>query len=195
MSKNLNISENQKKVLIGLLLVGLLTTGVLIGSSLSKDKANEQSIYNTESNRVEENIEAKDIFDPVYFEIGKEMTFATQTIKVNSFRIETTLSSEYSTPWVAAPGTKFVVVDQTVVNTTSNPFVFEEGVLIDSKGSRYDASGDAIGSVDNYLAVRDLAPGIPETGISVYIVPQDSTGFEFGALNARTEKLNLTKLR
>ncbi len=188
--------EQKPKVLYLIIFVAILVIGILIGmlTSNRRSKDNTVLIQAENSEKATEDIGVKDVFEKNYFEIGQEMAFATQTIKVSGAKFETVLQSEYSNPWVAKSGTKFIVVEQTVVNTTANSFMFEECVIFDSEGRKYEASGDAIGNIDNYMAVRDLAPGIPETGVSVYIVPESSTGFEFGALNARTEKLNLTKL-
>ncbi len=128
-----------------------------------------------------------------YHKTTDTIKFSTQDLKVNSIHSAPTLSSEYSPPWIAKEGTKFIVVDHAVTNTTNNPFMYDPLQLFDKDGKRYEASSDAIGNVDNYMNSRTLAPGVPETGVTVYIVPVDSKDFEFGGLNGKTEILQLIK--
>lgn len=104
--------------------------------------------------------------------VGTEMTFATIKAKINSVRSASTISTSnpYSDPEAAGDGAVFVVVNLTQTNITSTPFTYREFILIDENGKNYSPF-NAIGSIDNYMDVRELSPDIPETGNAVYRVP------------------------
>ncbi|MEI6711640.1 MAG: hypothetical protein WCK88_05685 [bacterium] len=52
---------------------------------------------------------------------------------------------------------------------------------MDDKNRTYNPY-ETIGKIDNYLQMRELAPGIPENGKMVYEVPKDSTSYYFRIL-------------
>lgn len=67
-----------------------------------------------------------------------------------------------------------------VTNTTGNPFDFYPSpgfALHDARGRSFETYEDTIGSVDEYLNVRALAPDIPERGVLVYEVPDDASDY------------------
>lgn len=128
------------------------------------------------------------------YKVGDTVPFATQTFKVNSVTVATSIreNNSYSKPTYAKDGTKFIVINVTVTNTTSTPFSFDDYILYDNKDRQYNAFND-IGDIDNYMAVRDLEPSIPETGVVVYQVPNDATEFRLGAIKDGTNKMLLVK--
>jgi large-conductance mechanosensitive channel len=128
------------------------------------------------------------------YKTGDTVAFATQTLKVDSIRKATSIreDNDYSDSTYAKDGTKFLVINITVTNTTSAPFTFDDYALYDNKDRQYNAF-DSIGDIDNYMAGRDLEPSIPETGVVVYQVPNDATEFRFGGANADTNKISLVK--
>lgn len=119
--------------------------------------------------------------------IGEEITFATQTMRVNSITATDTIQSGsyYVATTSAGDGAKFIVINITVTNTTKNTYRYEDFNLIDSTNRQYEAY-DAIGYIDNYMDTRELAPSIPETGNAVYRVPTDANEFNFGDKKAGT---------
>ena len=137
--------------------------------------------------------DGKQGFKSKYYKIGDEITFSSVKMKVNSVRSTHTLSAQYSSPWVASSGTKFIVVDHSATNITDSPYSFDEFILFDKDNKQYNASSEAIGKVDNYMTSRELAPGVPETGVSVFIVPESTKEFQFGGRNAKTDILELVK--
>lgn len=121
---------------------------------------------------------------------GQEVEFATQKMKFNRGYSETTLTASYGSPLVADQGTKFVVVDHTVTNTTNTPFTYNNYILLDGEDKLYNPTS-AIGVVDNYMDVRELAPNVPETGLAIFKVPASTIKFKFGAAKGGTSELHV----
>jgi len=66
--------------------------------------------------------------------------------------------------------------------------MFEPYKLEDNFDRQYSTYSDSIGSVDNYLNVRTLSPGVKENGNIVYEIPSDSTGYSLLVLKAGTNE-------
>lgn len=119
--------------------------------------------------------------------IGEESLVGGMTLKVNSSKETQTLTAQYSSPVAASEGTKFILVDLTLTNEGNSDALFfadNNFKLIDTEKNReYTTDSDNIVSVDNYLASRKLAPGIPERGIIIYKVPKTMTKYALVALN------------
>ena len=129
--------------------------------------------------------------------IGDEVTLATQTIKINSATETQTLSGGYGSPDVAPSGSKYVVVNLTITNTTNSSYNFDPQsgyVLIDDKKREFSAQ-TSIGKVNNYLDERTLQPSIPETGVIVYLIPSDSTNYSINQLKGGTKELYQINLK
>ncbi len=124
---------------------------------------------------------------------GEEITYATQTMRFNLAKSATSVSSQYGTPLVADPGTKFILIDHTVANTTDSPFMYEPYILYDKDNKQYNASDQTIGHVDNYLTVRELAPNVPETGVVMFKVPSATKEFKFGAGKGGTSEIHIVE--
>ena len=119
--------------------------------------------------------------------IGQEGDVSGMKFKVNSSRETSTLTAKYSNPATAPEGTKFIVVNMTLINNGDSDATFfadNNFRIIDTiKSRQYTTDSDNLTNVDNYLAVRKLAPGIPETGDLVYKVPKDMTQYSFVGLD------------
>lgn len=111
--------------------------------------------------------------------IGEDFDLATIKVKVNGLEEKNTITSEFGTPAIAKENTKFVVLNLDITNITPDKFSFyTEGInLVDNKGRTFGTYDDAIGSIDNYLNVRDLSPSITEKGVLVYELPNDATNY------------------
>jgi hypothetical protein len=162
-------------------------------NAITKAFSGISSDSNVSNPSTTKNDDGKQGHETVYHQLGDTIEFSTQKMKVNSVRTSTTITAQYGSPWVAQTGTKFIIVDLTVTNTGNSPITFEDFQLFDSSGKRYNASNESIGKIDNYLAVRELAPSVPETGVSVYVVPTGTNDFEFGGLNGKTQKIDVIK--
>ncbi len=113
-------------------------------------------------------------------DIGEEVDITTMKIKVNKAEEKNSISSQYGDAKAAKEGTKFVVVDLNVTNTTDSKFTFSPNkalALVDDKNRKYETYEDSIGSIDKYLDMRELSPSIAETGVLVYEVPNDSANY------------------
>ena len=129
--------------------------------------------------------------------IGDEVTLATQTIKINSATETQTLSGGYGNPDVAPSGSKYVVINMTITNTTKSSYNFDpQGgyVLIDDKKREFSAQ-TSIGKIDNYLDERTLQPSIPETGVIVYLIPSDATSYSINELKGGVKELYQINLK
>lgn len=130
--------------------------------------------------------------------IGDEVVLATENIKVNSSTEQQTISSQYGTPKVAKNGTKFVIINLDITNTTKSEFTFAPDdvfVLIDNQKREYQTYNDSIGSIDNYLNYASLSPSVTETGVLVYEVPTNATSYNLVTSKEGTKDLYEIKLK
>lgn len=124
--------------------------------------------------------------------IGEDIQLATIKFKVSNSSEKQTLSGGFGSPAIAKEGAKFVVIDLSITNTTNAQFTFlpDDGFrLIDDKDRQFTTYGDTIGKVNNYLNVRKLSPGIVESGVLVYEIPQDSTSYSFAVGKGGTNEI------
>lgn len=130
-------------------------------------------------------------------EIGEEVNLATINLLVNKIEEKQTLNPKYGSPEVAAKNAKFVVINADFTNVTDAPFTFwTDGMVIkDQKGRNYDPYDDSIGSVDNYIDARDLAPNITENGNMVFEIPQDAESYTMNIGKAGTNEIYSIKLK
>jgi hypothetical protein len=120
--------------------------------------------------------EAQDEYVFIEKSIKDKIELATIRFKVNSVKESQTLSGGFGTPAIAKENAKFVIIDLSITNITDANFTFfpdDRFRLVDDKGRQFTTYGDTIGSVENYLNVRELAPSITESGVLVYEIPKD----------------------
>lgn len=130
--------------------------------------------------------------------IGDAIALATGTIKINKVEEAKTLSSKYGTPKVATEGTKFIVVNLDVTNTTKSEFTFAPDdvfLLVDNQKREYRTYNDSIGAIDDYLNYKTLSPSIKETGNLVYEIPEDATSYSLVTSKSGTNELYMIKLK
>lgn len=127
--------------------------------------------------------------------IGDDVELATMKFKVNTAEEKQVLKRSYGET-TASEDTKFVVLNMTATNITSDSYDFAEDdfKLIDDKGRKFDAFG-SIGNVDNYLDVRSLQPSIPETGVVVFKIPSDATNYGIQIGKKDTNEIYRVKLK
>lgn len=124
--------------------------------------------------------------------IGDELVMATGNVTVTNIEEKQSISSSYSSPKVAKEGAKFVVVTVEITNTTDSTFIFfpdDVFFILDGKNREYDVYNNTIGSIDNYMDSRELAPDIKETGVIVYELPSDATRYSLVTQKAGTKEL------
>lgn len=130
--------------------------------------------------------------------VGEEAVLATIKFKVNNSSEKQTLSGGFGSPAIAKEGAKFVVIDLSITNTTNASFTFlpDDGFrLIDDKDRQFTTYRNTIGKVDNYLNVRELSPGIAESGVLVYEIPQDSVSYSFAVGKGGTSEIYRVQLK
>ncbi|MFA7676485.1 MAG: DUF4352 domain-containing protein [Candidatus Shapirobacteria bacterium] len=132
----------------------------------------------------------KDNLQIIEKKIGDEVTLATLNIKINSIEEKQILNAKYGSPKVAKEGTKFVVVNLDVTNTTNSQFDFStDSIIVDNKDREFSIYSDSIGAVDDYLNYRELSPSVKETGSLIYELPNDATNYSFMIAKAGTKEL------
>lgn len=112
--------------------------------------------------------------------LGEEVDITKMKIKVNKSEEKNSISSQYGDAKSAKEGTKFVVIDLSVTNTTDGKFTFSPNntlQLTDNQNRKYQTYEDTIMNIDNYLDMRELSPSIAESGVLVYEIPNDSTSY------------------
>ena len=110
---------------------------------------------------------------------------------------ETMIQNSDSPPKVADQGTKFVVINMTITNTTKAPFRFEakDLLVIDDEDTKYTPYGETIGNIDDYLDYQTLSPNIPKTGLVVYQLPNAVSSYSFIIAKGGTNDLYVFKLK
>lgn len=129
--------------------------------------------------------------------IGDEVQLATVMFKVNSAKESDVITSQYSSPKAAKEGAKFVIVDLDMTNTTKETFYHADDgfVLVDQLERAFEPYGDTVGNIDNYLAMRDLAPNITEKGLMVFEVPDDASSYSLNIGKAGTSEVYSVRLK
>ncbi len=126
--------------------------------------------------------------------VGEEIKLSTINLKVNSSKEETILNKTYDSPAVATQGSKFVVIDLNVTNTTKAEFDFDPDFpLVDNKDREF--SENSIGLIDSYIIYRTLSPNIAENGFIVYEVPNDAESYSLLIGKAGTDEYYKIKLK
>ncbi len=175
-------------VVIGIVIV------FFIGSEYRAYKVRKaiDEVFNTE--KTVEPASSKNIIQK---NVGDEFQLAMGTIKINGSEEKTILSGDFGTPISAKEGTKFVIVDLDVTNTTNEKITFYPSniYLVDNQDRTYETYENTIGSVDNYLDVRDLSPSIKENGVLVFELPDDATSYAFQIDKNGTNDRYLVKLK
>ncbi len=112
--------------------------------------------------------------------LGEEIDIVKMKLTVNKSEEKNSISSKYGDAKSAKDNAKFVVVDLSVTNSTDSEFNFSPNntlQLVDNQNRKYKTYDDSIGTVDNYLDVRELSPSIAESGVLVYEIPNDASNY------------------
>ena len=104
--------------------------------------------------------------------VGEVAEFATVNVKVNSAEFTNEVSNEFDT-FTAQPGTKILVVDYSLENTTKQGLSWEPLSVIDDQDREFTPSLDASQSIENYIYYDELKPNIVLTGKTAYEIPDN----------------------
>lgn len=173
---------NKRNILIiAIILVSVLIVIVLlIAKPFSDNKASEtQNSGQSETGRTADYVigdvgmstyDGTEIEDVDLYKVGEFMEFATQKMRVNSAELTDTISdgSGYSSPAVAGDGTKFLVINITVENTSVAPFKYRDFMAYTSKDLKLEkqySAYDSYGEINDSMQHRDLQPSISKTVI------------------------------
>ncbi len=173
-----------------ILLVIILATVVVTMKLTDKENKSIKSDSNTSTTAPTDNTnKTEELYaDAKIYTIGQDAAFQSVTLNVNNVKSVSSTSSSYGSPIFAEKGTKFVVINLTVTNTTPNPFVYNPFLLIDQKDRTYNTYEYTIGNIDNYIDGSTLSPSIPKTGNAIYQVPEDSKSLRLGGQIGNTGK-------
>lgn len=198
----------KKEILIPVfiaLAIGLIG-GFFIGQEYTKQKivnSIEEAFSDTSSNdgkKAEESGEmAEEVkkMNNINVSIGDTVELATFKYVVNEVQEKDLIKSDYGQPHLATEGTKFVIVDLAVTNTTSETFDYDDSspVLEDSNGDFYKTYSDTIGNIDNYMDWRELSPNIPETGVIVFQIPKTVDSYQLLTAKANSNDIYRVELK
>lgn len=182
------------KLGIALLIVLGIVLVFVIGSEYRAYKVKKaiNEVFNTEN--TPEPAKNKNIVEK---KIGEEFQLTMGKMKINSVEEKSVLSGSFGSPVAAKEGTKFVILDLDVTNTTNDKITFVPSTidLVDNKERTFETYEDTIGNVDNYLEMRDLSPSIKENGVLVYELPDDATSYALEIDKGGTSDRYMVKLK
>lgn len=124
--------------------------------------------------------EKKDDFVFIEKNIGDTIELATLKFKINKAEEKQSLvHSLWGVTATAREDAKFILISMDVTNITKDAFDFnfKDVPLIDQNERKFLSYERSIGSVDNYLQMQRLSPGIKESGFIVYELPKDATSY------------------
>ncbi len=127
--------------------------------------------------------------------VGETNTYATQDVRVNSAHVTDTLTSPTGEVLsTAEDGTKYLIINMTVKNTTDAPIRYRSFNLMMSDGS-YMSDDDSVALyLSNGLFEADLNPKVPETGDDVFTIPSSAHEGVLGGTIGNTSHFLGTKL-
>lgn len=110
--------------------------------------------------------------------LGSVAALKTMKLKVNSVSETSELKTEYDKT-LAPTGTKYVVFQLEVENTTKKPFNMDTDsmVLVDTQERTFNQADDVYCSIDDLIEYEEIAPNIKKTGSLVFNVPTDATNY------------------
>ncbi len=122
--------------------------------------------------------------------VNDEIILSTIKLRVNHVEEKQTVTSKYSSPRTAKEGTKFVIVNADVTNTTNKAFTFPPDlIVVDNKNREFKTYAESTNTIDNYLDYRELSPGITENGNWVYELPADAESYKLYIKKSGTKEL------
>jgi hypothetical protein len=196
-----NVQNKPLKPIIIALVIGLVL-GFFSGQEYTKYSIRQsfsEAFSDTgmmESDKESESLtEAINKKNDINVSIGDLVELATYKFTVNSVEEKEMIKSSYGQPHLATEGTKFVIADMNVTNTTSETFYFQDSsyLIEDPNGDLYQAYGDTIGNIDDYLDMQDLSPNIPLSGVMVFQLPNSVNSYEL--LISKTNTNDIYKVR
>lgn len=167
-----------------------------IRSALSKSFNNTEESTNTLTGLFaddeNEQVEQEKVIEK---NIGDEVQLATINFKVNSSEEIESYGIPFSSPVVPKQGTKLIVVNLDITNTTKEPFYFggyEAGAIIDDQDRIFQPHDEFLG--DKGLG-SDLAPNISRTGDVLFEIPEDAVSYSFAMAKSGTNEIYKIKLK
>lgn len=132
-------------------------------------------------------------YEIVKHDRGEEISFKTQKMKFNSVLTKKTIDLPDGRIAKAGEGNMYLVVNQTVTNTTDEPTTYVPYMLFDRNDYRYRTIGAEDLTYGNYLFGRTLQPGQAESGTITFKVPESIKNYKFGALKTGTNEMHVVE--
>lgn len=176
------MTKKSKAITVAVVLIIIVATAGITMKLLNKDGTSTQTkdTVNTSSADVSSTKSGSEYAEAKIYKVGETANFQSVSLKVNSSKTTKTTSSSYGSPIFAEQGTKFVIINLTVTNTTQNSFIYNPFVLVDQKDRTYSSYENTIGNLDDYLDGATLSPSVPKTGMAMYQIPEDSKTLRLG---------------
>lgn len=174
-------------IIVALVLVS--GTAYMLGSNQNSTDGGSREVETNKNVSQKNHVDNAKLVNP-----GEVAEYATLNLIVNDAKASKQVV-HYGNSYVADAGTKFLIVDITVTNTTDMPFnansfglLDDHNVYIDSvRGQPADAAEDAI-------IFQTLNPNVPTHAVDIFVIPEDMTATNYGSINANTDQFVGVKL-
>ncbi len=190
--------SNKKIILIVVSVIVLIGLGILGGMEYKAYQVRSaiREVFNTDISSTSNSSSEKNDIQFVDKSMNEEIALATLKYKVNGAEEKQIIEDSFPAPLVATEGAKFIIVNTTYTNTIGSEFYLNEQDfnLIDDKDRFYSPYDKSI-SLKNGIMYKDLAPGIPKSGIWVFEIPSDSLHYSVVMAKAGTSEYYRVKLK
>lgn len=186
-------SKLTKIVIASMAAIILVLATVLITNAVNKHS--ESTKKTAETNQTEDAPQepTEVLKNAELVEMGTVAKYALINMKVNNVTTDTTITS-YGKAHMAEEGTKYLIVNTTVTNTSKQPYSYDPFQLLSNDGTLITASTSEESYGEDSLAFKELNPGVPMTGTTVYTIPVSMKSTNIGGMRGTTDIFVGTKL-
>lgn len=120
--------------------------------------------------------------------LGKELELATINMTIRKCTETYKLTADYVDTQYAPDGSKFIVIDVVIENTTKSTLNFNNDIYLYDSNDREYAPYSAVMYFDETFLYTDLAPNIKTKGTMVYNIPNDAKDYYLVTAKAGTNE-------
>ena len=191
LSKNTKVDRKLGEHLIAVGILSCIVAGI-IWFGFFATHTTTSSIQNTPI------VESNPIIKPSEMaKIGEEIQLNNFKMRVNSVESKNTITSQGQV-YSAAEGTKYLVINMTLTNTTKEPIYlfgdFGKLIIMDDSETTYKPTSEVVSFTPDSVALLNLNPGVPDTGILTFRLPASVVSTNVGCLNLDGTKFIGTKI-
>lgn len=178
--------------ILSCIVAGIIWFGFFATHTITPLDTTTSSIQNTPI------VESNPIIKPSEMaKVGEEIQLNNFKMRVNSVESKNTITSQGQI-YSAAEGTKYLVINMTLTNTTKEPISlfgnFGKIILMDDNETTYKPTSEEVSFTPESIALLNLNPGVPDTGILTFRLPASVVSTNVGCLNLDGTKFIGTKI-